>query len=231
MQKENTPSEKGPVESRDTFDPDADFEALQKATQQGLWGRIGARFNELLQERRGNRQERNAVVESRNRPEVRADDLAIRRARNVNTVKMVIPEGVIIEGHLTGGSDTEISGRIEGNLSVEGRLYLGVEALVTGDVRAGSCLIEGLVEGNVECSEDLDLEKTGRLNADVLSGRRINLAGQVYGNVTTPGSLRLASSAKVTGDIRARALVMEDGAILNGVCAMRAPAQRSENKK
>jgi cytoskeletal protein CcmA (bactofilin family) len=139
---------------------------------------------------------------------------------------MIIPEGVIIEGSLTSSSDTDIGGRIEGNITVEGRLNLGPSALISGNIRAGSCKIEGLVEGKVECTEDLELGPTGRLNADVLAGKRIYLAGQVYGNVTTPGMLRLAATSRVEGDVRTRSIMVEEGATLNGQCTMRAPSQQ-----
>ena len=69
------------------------------------------------------------------------------------------------------------------------------------------------------------------MNADILAGKRIFIAGQVYGNVTTPGVLRLAATSKVNGDIRARSLSMEEGATLNGQCAMRAPAQQQDDPK
>lgn len=213
------------------LDTDNDFDEMNRARKGGgLFGRFSSRLDDALQTSRGPERARDAVVESQSKPEVSADDLAIRRARTTSPQRMIIPEGVIIEGNLTGGTDTEISGRIEGDITVEGRLFLGTTALITGNVRAGSCSVEGLVEGKVECSDDLELGKSGRLNADVLAGKRINIAGQVYGNVTTPGVLRLSSTSKVVGDLRARNLIMEEGASLNGKCAMRAPSQQQQAK-
>ncbi len=110
---------------------------------------------------------------------------------------------------------------------MEGRLHLGVGAVVSGDVRAGTLSVDGTIEGKVECSESVELGPSGRLNGDVMAGKRINLAGQVFGNVTTPGALRLAASAKLEGDVRARSFVMEEGAALHGTCTMRAPAPKS----
>lgn len=205
---------------------DEDFDEMNRAGKRGIFGRFNQRFNDALQTGRAPEQRREPMAEIPKQPEVTADDVAIRRARNVSSVKMVIPEGVIIEGSLTGGPDTEISGRIEGNVSVEGRLYLGQTALISGSVRAGSCHIEGLVEGKVECSDEIELGKTGRLNADVLAGKRITVAGQVYGNITTPGLLRLLPACTVIGDIRTRRLAVEEGATLNGRCSMRPPAQQ-----
>ncbi|MBL7648304.1 MAG: polymer-forming cytoskeletal protein [Candidatus Hydrogenedentes bacterium] len=211
------------------FDNDSDFEKMGNAGKKGLLGRFNSRFNDKLQTSRGQDRQRDVVAETASIPEVKADDLAMRRAKTVTSgsaQRMIIPEGVIIEGSLTSSSDTDIGGRIEGNITVEGRLNLGPSALISGNIRAGSCKIEGLVEGKVECTEDLELGPTGRLNADVLAGKRIYLAGQVYGNVTTPGMLRLAATSRVEGDVRTRSIMVEEGATLNGQCTMRAPSQQ-----
>ena len=219
----------GPLEL--DFEGDEEFQKMEAAGKKGLFGRFNSRFNDKLQNSRGQDVRRDVVAETISSPGASADDLAMRRARTVSTQRMIIPEGVIIEGSLSSASDTEIAGRIEGNITIEGRLFLGPSALISGNVRAGACKVEGLVEGKVECSEELELGPTGRLNADILAGKRIHLAGQVYGNVTTPGVLRLAATSKVHGDIRARSLSMEEGATLNGQCAMRAPAQQQNDPK
>jgi len=190
------------------------------------------RWNQLLQEilstNRGPARVRSAADEAGESPDVTADDLAIRRAKTVKPQRMVVPEGVIIEGNMTSGSETEISGRIEGDVTVDGVLYLGASALVTGNVRATSCKVDGLVEGRVECSEELELGRTGRLNADAMAGKEMNLGGQVFGSISTGGVARLRPTAKLSGNIKARRIVIDEGAVFNGSCTMRPPAQRAE---
>ncbi len=209
---------------------EGDFKDLEKAKKKGLLGRLSQSFDDAIQTGRSPERTRDAVQETASTPNVGADDLALRRAKTVTAQKMVIPEGVIIEGSLTGGSDTEINGRIDGDITVEGRLFLGASALISGNVRAGSCRVEGLVDGRVECSDELDLGQNGRLNADVIAGKRIRVAGQVYGNVTTPGAVLLGQTCKVEGDLRTRSLMMEEGAMLNGRVTMRAPSQQQSQK-
>ena len=197
--------------------------------KKGLLGRFNTRFNDALQSGRGADSRRDGGSNPAFPPE--GGNLAIRKTRNVSPTKMVIPYGVTIEGHLSGGTETEISGRIDGNITVEGRFFLGEGGTVTGNVRAASCRIEGLVEGKVECAQDMDLGTSGRLNAEVVAGKQINIAGHVLGNVTTPGVLRLAPGSKVDGDVRVRTLRMEEGSSLNGKCFMRPTSNRSEAKK
>lgn len=224
------PPEKQSPPARPPEAPDT-YEALAEAGRSGgLFGRMGAAFQDALHTSRGPGRTRDAVEEAGESPAVTADDLAIRRARNVKLQRMVVPEGVIIEGNLTSGSETEIAGKIDGDVTVDGRLYLAPSALISGNVRATTCRIDGLVEGKVECSQDLELGKTGRLNADALGGKELILSGQVFGNVSTGGVARLLASTKMTGNIRARRIVIEEGAVFNGSCTMRTPAQRSEKK-
>jgi cytoskeletal protein CcmA (bactofilin family) len=204
--------------------PDSgDFNDLARTGKGGLFSRIGERFNEALQQGRGDVRHRKAVEDMRRSPAIAPDDAATRRTRNANLRRMVIPEGVTIEGSLNGGSESEIGGRIEGDLTVEGTLFLLKSAVVTGNVRAGSCQMDGHVEGHVEVLNDLAIGKTGRLDADASAGRNVDISGQVHGSVTTPGRLRMAAGSVVNGDVRVRVLCMEEGAALNGVCTMRAP--------
>ncbi len=155
-----------------------------------------------------------------------AEDISIARIRSNKAQKMYIPEGVVIEGSITGGSETEIHGRVEGNVSVDGTLLLGKNSLITGNVRAGSCQVEGTVKGGIECTDDLVVTATGRLASDAASGKQVRVAGKVDGNVNTPGVLRLESGGVVNGDVQARVFSMSEGAELNGRCSMRTQGQQ-----
>lgn len=210
------------------LDADEDFKALSKSQETGLLSRISHRFNETLQHSRGTGRAPTTQPALAQRT---VDDIALIRARGTRIQRMHIPEGVIIEGSLTGGSETEIHGRIEGNVTIDGALFLGKSALVTGNVRAGACQIDGMVEGRVECSEGLILSASGRLSADAVAGKQVRIAGQVQGNITTPGVLRIESGGIVNGDIKARVFSMDEGAVLNGRCTMRAPVQQQEEPK
>ncbi len=193
------------------------FDDNEKAARKsGLF----ARFQDAIQTSRGD--ERGGLEAPMPGP-AGSDDLALRRAKTNRTQRMIVPEGVVIEGSFSSGSDTDIAGRVNGDVSVESKLLLGPSATVTGNVRAAMCSLEGLVEGHIECGIELELGATGRLNADAIAGKKMTVAGEVHGNVTCGGTLRLVSSAKVTGNIRARVIVIEEGAIFNGTCSMSAP--------
>lgn len=216
------------IDTPDEADALDTYAALDHAAQkQSFFSRFNTAFTDVLQTSRGQNRRPEPLPEfGTEEPPATADDIALRRARNVRgPQRMVVPEGVIISGSLSGSSETEIAGRVDGDVHIEGNLFLGQTALISGSVRATSCRVEGLVEGKVECTSDLEITTTGRLNADAIAAKRISVAGQVLGNVVTGGLLKLEKTAKVTGDVRARRFVMDEGAILNGACIMRAQNQ------
>ncbi len=204
------------------------YEALAEATSKSsLLDRFNTAFHEALQNRRGANRRRPGSASGIGAGEhVTADDLAIRRAQYVTPRKMTIPEGVIVDGSLSSPAETEIDGRIQGDVFVEAPLALGANALVSGKIQAAKCEVKGLVEGKVECSGDLVLSESGRLKADVLAGKSFTAAGRIDGDVICGGVLHVCSTAQITGDIRAKQIVIEEGAQVNGRCSMSSNPQQ-----
>ncbi len=208
------------------------YEALEQATKRhSLLDRVNTAFHDVLQNSRGSSREANPAQGTDNSAGASVDDLAIRRAKSVKPRRLTLPEGVIVDGSLSSASETEIDGQVQGDVIVEGGLYLGASALISGNVQAVKCRVEGVVEGKVECNTDIELGPHGRLNADVLAGERMIVAGQIHGNVQCGGLLHLASTAKITGDVFAKQIVIDDGAVLNGRCSMRRPAAKKQQKE
>jgi cytoskeletal protein CcmA (bactofilin family) len=201
------------------------FKEMAESDKKGsIFGKLNARLQDAIQEGRSEDALRDVRKESSDEAGVSADDLAIRRSKSVNNPqRMTVPEGVIIEGALTSSSETDVAGKIDGNVSVDGKLFLSPSALITGTVRATNCSILGLAEGKVECDQDLDLGKSGKITADVMAGNQITISGIVHGNIQCGGKLHLADSAEVTGNIKARSIVIAPGAMFNGTCAMGGP--------
>lgn len=190
-----------------------------------LFSKFNTRVQEAIEEGRGEDAVRQAVTETPKSPAVTADDVAIRRGKTPSSQQMIVPEGVVIDGTMTSASDTQIAGRVNGDLSVEAQLTLDSAAVVTGKIHAASCSLRGKVDGNIECTHDLVIGESGRLNADAISGRDMTVAGKVKGNLNCGGILRLMNTARLKGNIRARSVVINEGAVFNGTCAMAKPKQ------
>ena len=68
------------------------YEDLAEASKEheGLFGRVGQAFQDVLQSSRGDKR-RAPATESAGDPRVTADDLAIRRAKSVKPQRMIVP--------------------------------------------------------------------------------------------------------------------------------------------
>lgn len=199
----------------------------------GLFSKIGNRFNTALQSGRGEEAPRPApaaapvVSTPAATPKQPVKEQPIVRTRESSpSMKMYIPQGTVVQGSLSGKAETEIHGRVEGDVTVEGAIYLGKSAVITGNVKATSCQVDGTVEGSMNCSKDLILSPGGNLAADAEAGEVVRISGNIAGNVSTPGTLRIEAGGVVNGDVQARVFSMSEGAILNGRCTMRTTTQQ-----
>jgi len=107
---------------------------------------------------------------------------------------------------------------------------VGAGTLFVGDIHVkGTLRIDGRVEGKVISSGDVVVGETGALEAEV-RGRSIKLAGTLKGNAFASGTLELASTGKLYGDIEVGKVVISDGAVFQGQCKMHSP-EVTANKK
>jgi cytoskeletal protein CcmA (bactofilin family) len=99
----------------------------------------------------------------------------------------------------------------------EGTRIIG-ELEVEHDLR-----VEGALRGSVSVGGTLVLGPTGRIEGDVLA-RSATLAGHLDGNIRTQEKLVLESKSVLLGDLQTRDLIIQEGAIFQGRCAMEAGA-------
>jgi cytoskeletal protein CcmA (bactofilin family) len=98
--------------------------------------------------------------------------------------------------------------------------FLGKGSQVTGKIiLAGTGRIEGKVEGEIAAQDTLVIGDTAVVNAQV-SGETIVIHGRVTGDVTARQKLELRTGSKVSGNISAPRLIVEEGATFEGQCTM-----------
>ncbi len=107
-----------------------------------------------------------------------------RRAPDRDTKESLIAAGLTIEGKIEGTGHVRIAGRFKGDVHVQGNLTIETGAKVTGGVRAGTVIIGGELEGNVDDAGRVELLETGVLNGDLKAGSLTVAAGsRMRGNV------------------------------------------------
>lgn len=89
----------------------------------------------------------------------------------------------------------------------------------------GTLRVDGKVEGQIVHRGDVVVGETGLVEASI-QARNVTVAGEVRGGIEAEGKVELIATGKLTGDIKAGALVINDGAFFHGSSTM----TRSEGK-
>lgn len=151
-----------------------------------------------------------------------SETLNISKPQKTGIRSMVIPENVYIEGSIRGECDSEIYGKINGNIQVKGNLILGRTAEVKGSIKAISASIDGIVEGKIETTKDVEIGLNSKIQAELISGQKIVISGQVNGSINAEIGVKLQQSAKLNGDVIAlKWFSIQEGAQFNGNCSMK----------
>lgn len=97
---------------------------------------------------------------------------------------------------------------------------IGPGMKVVGDCETdGTIRIEGVVEGSVRAGKAVVVGRDGRVHGDIATQDAV-ISGSVVGTVNAESRLELQATARIDGEIRARRMQLEEGAILNGTVEM-----------
>lgn len=99
----------------------------------------------------------------------------------------VIGKSLIVTGELTGKEDLLVDGRVEGDIELpENRLTVGVGGHVEGSVKAREIVVYGVIHGNMEAGERVEIKKNARVIGDLRASRPV-IEDEAYfkGNVET----------------------------------------------
>lgn len=100
-----------------------------------------------------------------------------------------ISEDVTIKGELTFPNFLRIDGRFEGKLYSEGKLHIGPKGIVISDLNLKSAVIEGVVEGNICVSENLEILATAKIKGDITAAiLKVEEGSSLEGIVSIKGS-------------------------------------------
>ncbi len=101
------------------------------------------------------------------------------------------------------------------------RATIGPSITIKGEVTGDEdLLIQGRVEGSVALElQTVTVGSDGRVKANI-TGRVVTVEGEVEGDLHAQEQVVLRSSARVTGDITAPRVVLEDGARFRGLVDM-----------
>ncbi len=97
---------------------------------------------------------------------------------------------------------------------------IGPGMKVVGDCETdGTVRIEGTVQGSVRAGKAVVVGKDGLVEGDITTQDAV-ISGRVQGTLVAESRLELQTTCHVEGEVRARRMQLEEGAVLNGTVSM-----------
>lgn len=82
---------------------------------------------------------------------------------NMGITHNIIAQGTKIVGTITTGNDIRIDGSLEGDLSCNGKVVIGQQGFIKGNVTCNNAEIHGTIDGKISITDMLSLKSTAKI--------------------------------------------------------------------
>lgn len=107
-----------------------------------------------------------------------------------NTINRIV-EGTRFQGEIVCDSNIRIDGHFTGDMETKGRVVIGPQGRVEGNVRCQNCEVEGRLKGKVAVEELLSLKQSATVEGEVHYGKlSIEAGAQLMGTVQLGGKIK-----------------------------------------
>lgn len=113
---------------------------------------------------------------------------------SMSTNKNILSSDVEIKGSLKFSNDLIIDGKIEGEVSSDGSLTVGENALVIGEIRTKSVVVFGKVQGNITVTERCELKSNAIQEGDIVAGTMSIEEGATFMGKSSVGKNAVANA-------------------------------------
>ena len=96
---------------------------------------------------------------------------SMKRTENNNSVVNIIGQGTSILGDINSNGDIRVDGTLKGSINTEGKVVLGKEGVVEGDVICQNADISGIIKAKITVSNLLSLKETAKLKGDIVTNK------------------------------------------------------------
>ncbi|HSH19751.1 MAG TPA: polymer-forming cytoskeletal protein [Draconibacterium sp.] len=99
----------------------------------------------------------------------------------------IISEGTKIKGDIIASGDIRIDGELVGNISAKGRLVVGPNGRITGEIDCNNIEVSGFIKGKIKASELLNMKSTSQIEGDIIAGKLSVEPGSVFSGTCSMG--------------------------------------------
>jgi cytoskeletal protein CcmA (bactofilin family) len=133
----------------------------------------------------------------------------------------VLGKTLLFRGELTAEEDVILQGRVEGSIRHARNLIIGTEGSVLGDVYASHLTVEGLVDGDLHCTEAVIVRATAQVRGNIFAPRVGIMEGATFN-----GRVEMDPNAAAGQAGNARSGARQPSAPARGAAPAASPAAR-----
>ena len=104
--------------------------------------------------------------------------------------------GTTVEGTINASSDIRIDGTLKGILDCKGRVIIGPEGKVEGEINCQNAVIEGKFQGKISVKELLNVRESANIQGDVVTDKLLVQPGAIYNVNCSMGGQTLKAFGK-----------------------------------
>lgn len=122
------------------------------------------------------------------------------------------------------------SARANGPAPSDGRACLDRGTKISGKISfEGPARIDGEVDGEINGKDSITIGETAVVTAQIRAAS-VSVAGKVSGDIVATQRIEIRPSAKVSGNVTAPVLSIQEGALFEGHCSMQPEGIRDDRK-
>src|SRR3990167_6061995 len=95
-------------------------------------------------------------------------------------IETIVGESVKLKGNLKSDGDIIVNGSISGDVKTKASVQVGTNANVVASIKASNVQVSGVVQGNIEARETLQISETGKVYGDINVGVLIVSPGALF---------------------------------------------------
>ncbi|MGZ4036259.1 MAG: bactofilin family protein [Bacteroidia bacterium] len=112
-----------------------------------------------------------------------------KHANNEGSAINLIGSGTTINGDINSTGDVRIDGTLTGNISLSGRLVIGTNGKIEGNVTCQNADVSGEIRGKVNVGEILALKSTAKILGDIATGKISIEPGAIFTGTCNMGAI------------------------------------------
>ena len=95
---------------------------------------------------------------------------SMKKTENTAVVNM-IGTGTTINGDIQSKGDIRVDGTLKGSVTTEGKVVLGIDGVIEGDVVCKNADVSGILKAKITVSQLLSLKTSAKLNGDITTNK------------------------------------------------------------